>query len=288
MKIAIKKKKMFFETIAVLIVLAIFLVGWLYLEYIFKIILKPFDYNIYLEPTEGTAFQEDSINSAVIIFSNSSIDEPVEIYVSNCPKQVICRLSITNATPTYTSELLIEASKLTPEGTYPINIFAVSGSTKKVATYYLTIKPKGCICTPWINQGCGGICDLQMRLVRECEPKNCDIESRCAYNSSCVKDFSITSIPNYSLVSNQKASFTIKISSISNFSGLVYLSHSNCPPGAVCSFSLSPVNVPLNGSAISLLNIQTALGIAVGNFTIITTGFSNKTIHSTNLTITIL
>lgn len=279
---------MFFETISILIILSVFAFGWLYLEFMFYTVQKTFDFNIYLEKNEGTASQEKSISSTIIVFSNfKEKSKPVEIYVSNCPKYATCSLSINNANPTFTSELTITPSELTPTGTYPINIFATGGGINKATTYYLTVKTKECICTAWINQGCGGRCDAQMYMVRKCEPKSCDIESRCAYNYSCVKDFSIESIPSYSQVSNQKASFIIKITSINDFSGLVYLSISNCPIGSICSYSLSPVNVPLNGSATSLLNIKTALVAVTGNFTITTTGISNNTIHSTNSTIAI-
>jgi hypothetical protein len=178
-------------------------------------------------------------------------------------------------------------SELTPTGTYPISIFATSPGIKKTSTYYLTVKPKECVCTEWISQGCGGRCTSQMYMVRKCEPKGCDIESRCAYNESCIKDFSIESIPSYKQVVGQKASFIINIDSINKFSGLVYLSVSNCPIGSVCSYSISPVNVPSEGVATSLLTIQTALDTVIGNFTITTTGISNNTIHSTNSTITI-
>lgn len=286
MKIAIKRKK-FFEIIALLIILIIFAFGWLYLEVIFHVIQKPFDFQIYFEKNEGTVAQEKSITSTVIVFSDFNKPEPVEIYVSNCPKYSTCTLSINNANPTYTSGLTITPSELTAEGTYPINVFAVGGGINKAATFYLTVTPKECICTPWISEGCGGKCDYQMYVVRSCEPRGCDIESRCAYNASCIKDFSIQSTPSYSAVVSQKASFVIRVTSINDFLGFVFLTASNCPPGAVCSYSLSPVNVPLNGSATSLLKIQTALGVSLGDFTITTTGISNNTIHSTNSSITI-
>ncbi len=253
----------------------------------FYIFPQPFDFNIYIEPKEGTISQEKSITSTVIVFSDSEDSREVEIYISNCPKHTACFLSVNNATPTYTSELTIIPSESTPEGTYPINIFASSFGIKKTSTYYLTVKPKECLCTRWINKGCGGPCTSQMYMVRTCEPSNCDIESRCAYNSSCIKDFSIESIPNYTKVVAQKASFVINVSSINRFSGLVHLSLSGCPIGSICSYSISPVNVPSEGFATSVLNIQIAMATLIGDFTITTTGISNTTIHSTNSTITI-
>jgi hypothetical protein len=286
MKIAIKRKK-FFEITALLIILLVFAFGWLYLEVLFNVIQKPFDFEIYFENNEGIVIQENSINSKVIIFSDFNKSKPVEIYVSNCPQYSTCTLSINNANPTYTSDLTITPSELTTEGTYPINVFATGGGINKAATFYLTVKPKECICTPWISEGCGGKCGYQMYVVRSCQPKGCEAESRCAYNSSCIKDFSIQSIPSYGRPVNQKAYYTIKITSINGFSDLVYLTASNCPPGAVCSYSLSPVRVPIGGSATSTLTIIASLGSAIGDFTVTTTGFSNKTFQSTNSTITI-
>jgi len=286
MKIAIKRKK-FFEIISLLFILIVFTYGWLYLEVVFNVVQKPFDFQIYFEKSEGTVAQEKSITSKVIIFSDFNKSKSVEIYVSNCPQYSTCTLSISNANPTYTSDLTITSSELTTEGTYPINVFAVGGGINKAATFYLTVKPKECICTPWISEGCGGKCDYQMYVVRSCQPKGCEAESRCAYNSSCIKDFSMQSMPSYGRPVNQKAYYTIKITSINDFSDLVYLTASNCPPGAVCSYSLSPVRVPIGGSATSTLTIIASLGSAIGDFTVTTTGFSNKTFHSTNSTITI-
>jgi len=286
MKLAIKKKK-FFEIIALLIILLVFAFGWLYLEVVLNIIQKPFDFDIYFENSEGTVTQEKSITSTVIIFSNFGKPQPVEIYVSNCPKYSTCVLSTSNANPTYTSDLTITPSELTPEGIYPINVFATGGGINKAATFYLTIKTKECICTSWVSEGCGGKCDYQMYVVRSCEPKGCDLESRCAYNSSCIKGFSIQSTPSYSRIANQKAFFIINITSINGFSDFVYLTASNCPLGAVCSYSSSPVYVPIGGSAVSTLTIIASLGSAIGDFTVTTTGFSNKTFHSTNSSITI-
>jgi hypothetical protein len=286
MKMAIKKKK-FFEIIALLIILLVFAFGWLYLEVVFNVIQKPFGFEIYFEKNEGTVVQEKSITSTIIVFSNFSKPEPVEIYVSNCPKYSTCTLSINNANPTYTSDLMITPSELTPEGIYPINVFATGGGINKAATFYLTVKPKECICTPWVSEGCGVRCDSEMYVVRSCEPKGCDVESRCAYNSSCIKGFSIQSTPSYSRIANQKAFFIINITSINGFSDFVYLTASNCPPGAVCSYSPSPVYVPIGRSAASTLTIIASLGSALGDFTVTTTGFSNKTFHSTNSSITI-
>ncbi len=282
------KKKTFLQIISLLIIFTVFFIGWFYLDFVFYIFQRPFDFNIYLEPNEGEISQEKTIKSVVIVFSQfKEKSKPVELYISNCPKYAECSLSITSAKPTYTSELKITPSELTPIGTYPINIFATSSGIKKAKTYYLTVKSKECICTEWINQGCGGPCTSQMLVTRKCEPKGCDIESRCAYNHSCIKDFSIKSIPSYKKVVNQEASFIINVSSINKFSGLVYLTASNCPIGSICSYSISPVNVPSEGFATSLLTIKTALGTVIGNFTITTTGISNNTIHSTNSTITI-
>lgn len=286
MKLAIKRKK-FFEIVALLIVLLVFAFGWLYLEVIFNVVQKPFDFQIYFEKNEGIVAQEKSITSTIIVFSDFNKSEPVDMYVSNCPKYSTCVLSISNADPTYTSELTITPSELTPEGTYPINIFASGGGINKAAIFYLTIKPKECICTPWISEGCGGKCGSEMYIVRKCEPSRCDAESRCAYNSSCIKDFSIESIPTYSRPVNQKAYYIINITSINGFSGFVFLTASNCPPGAVCLYSSSPAYVPVGGSATSQLTIIASLGSAIGDFTVTTTGFSNKTFHSTNSTITI-
>ena len=280
------KKKTFLQIISLLIIFLIFFAGWFYLESIFNI-FQPFDFNVYIEPNDGTISQEKSITSTVIVFSNLEKSKPVELYVSNCPKYTTCSLSINNANPTYTSELTVTPTELTPTGTYPVSIFAVGVGIKKTSTYYLTVKPKECICTRWISQGCGGRCTSQMYMVRDCEPKDCDIESRCAYNSSCIKDFSIESIPSYREVVNQKASFIIKITSINKFSGLVYLYASNCPLGSICSYSISPIDVPSEGVATSSLNIQAALATVMGDFTITTTGISNDTIHSTNSTTTI-
>jgi hypothetical protein len=131
------------------------------------------------------------------------------------------------------------------------------------------------------------MCNSEMYVVRSCEPKGCDTESRCAYSSSCIKDFSIQSIPSYNRPVNQKAYYTINITSINGFSGLVYLTASNCPPGAVCSYSSSPVNVSLGGSVTSQLTIIASLGSAIGDFTVTTTGFSNNTFHSVNSSLTI-
>ena len=281
------KKKTFLQIISLLIIFVVFLIGWFFLDVMFYIFQKPFDFNIYIEPGEGIVSQEKSITSAVILFSDSEDSGLVEIYVSNCPKHTTCFLSISNATPTYTSELTITPSESTPAGTYPINIFAVGGGIRKNSIYYLTVKPSECVCTNWVNKGCGGPCTSQMYMTRSCEPEDCDAESRCAYNSSCIKDFSIESIPSYSKVVGQKASFIINISSINKFSGLVYLSVSGCPTGSLCSYSVSPINIPSEGFATSLLTIQTALSTLIGNFTIITTGVSDSTIHSTNSTITI-
>jgi len=286
MKIAIKKKN-FFEITALLIILLVFAFGWLYLEVVFNVIQKPFDFDIYFEKNEGTVIKEKSITSTIIVFSDFKKPQPVEIYVSNCPKYSTCTLSINNANPTYTSDLTITPSELTPEGTYPINVFATGGGINKAATLYLTIKPKECICTPWISEGCGVRCNSEMYIVRSCEPKGCDLESRCAYNSSCIKGFSIQSTPSYSRIANQKAFFIINITSINGFSDFVYLTASNCPPGAVCSYSPSPVYVPIGRSAVSTLTIIASLGSAIGDFTVTTTGFSNKTFHSTNSSITI-
>jgi hypothetical protein len=286
MRIAIKRKK-FFEIISLLVILIVFTYGWLYLEVVFNVIQKPFDFQIYFEKSEGAVAQEKSITSAVIVFSDFNKPEPVEIYVSNCPQYSTCTLSIANANPTYTSDLTITPSELTPEGTYPISISAAGGGINKAATFYLTVKPKECLCTPWVSEGCGGKCDYQMYIVRSCEPKGCDVESRCAYNSSCIKDFSIQSIPSYNRPVNQKAYYMINITSINGFSDFVYLTVSNCPSGAVCSYSSSPLYVPLGGSANSQLTIIASLGSVIGDFTVTTTGFSNNTFHSTNSSITI-
>ena len=287
MKIVIKKKKMFLEIISLLIILIVFTYGWLYLEVIFHVVQKPFDFEIYLEPKEGNVSQEDSINSTVIVFSDFNKYSPVEIYISNCPQYSTCTLSISNANPTYTSTLTIAASSLTPTGTYPINIFASGGGINKAATYFINVITKGCICEPWISQGCGGKCGSQMYVTRNCEPKGCDIESRCAYNYSCIKDFTLESIPTYSIVAEQKAFFTIKITPVNGFSGFVYLSTTSCPPGAACFYSLSPVYVPSNISVNPSLTVRTALGKALGEFTITTTAFSDKIIHTTNSTVKI-
>ncbi|NIO44296.1 MAG: hypothetical protein GTN36_01955 [Candidatus Aenigmarchaeota archaeon] len=281
------KKKIFLQIISSLIIFLIIFAGWFYLEFIFRVSQVPFDFNIYIEPNEGIVTQEKTITSSVIVFSDSEDSEEVEIYVSNCPKNTKCFLSIDNATPTYTSELIITPSKSTPPGTYPINIFAVGVGIRKNSIYYLTVEPFECVCTNWINKGCGGPCTSQMYMTRSCEPKDCDAESRCAYNSSCIKDFSIESIPTYSEVTNQEASFVINISSNNKFSGLVYLFDSGCPIGSICSYSINPVNIPSEGFATSLLSIQTALSTVIGNFTIKTTGISNTITQSTDSTITI-
>jgi hypothetical protein len=286
MKLSIRKRTIS-QTLSSLIILITVLVGWLYLEYSSYVAQRSFDFSVYLDKSEGTVIQENSTSTNVIVFSSSAKSKPVEIYTSNCPKYSTCTLSITNAYPTYTSELAIEASDSTPAGTYPINVFAASSGMRKATTYYLTVKPIGCTCIDWINEGCGGRCGSQMYLARMCKPRNCDIEFRCAYNFSCIEDFYLESIPNYSEALYQKASFVIRITSVHDFSDFVYLSTSSCPRGSSCSYSPNPVRASPGGVATSLLNVRTALGAVIGEFTITTLGINNGTIRSTNSTIKI-
>ncbi len=286
MKLAIKRRTVL-QAVSVSIIFITVIVGWLYLEYSSFIFQSSFDFNVYLDKTEDTTIQESSTSSNVIVFSNSLKSRPVEAYIANCPKYSVCTLSITNAHPTYTSELSIEVSGSTPAGTYPINIFAVSSGIKKATTYYLTVSPRGCNCSEWTNQGCGGSCESKMYLARTCKPRGCDTEFRCAYNFSCIEDFYLESVPTYSQALYQKASFVIRITSVNNFSDLIYLSTNNCPRGSSCSYSFNPVKVPEGGVATSLLKVSTALNAIIGEFTITTLGIGNKTVRSTNSTIKI-
>ena len=217
------KKKRFLQVISLLIIFLIFFAGWFFLEFLLQVIQKPFDFSIHLDSDEGEVNQEKSITTTVIVFSDLEKTKPVELNISNCPKNATCSLSIKNANPTYTSQLTITPTELTPMGVYTINVFAVGSGIEKTITYYLTVKSKYCACTEWVNRGCGGSCTSQMYMTRKCEPQYCDVETRCAFNQTCIKDFSMESIPTYKKVFEQKATFAINISSLNNFTGLVSL-----------------------------------------------------------------
>jgi hypothetical protein len=249
---------------------------------------RSFDFTLYTANNENTVFGGESVNSTVIVFSSASNQRPVELYVSNCPRYATCVLSTSNSVPTFTTEITFSASESTPEGVYPVSVFAVGGGLKRSVTYYLKVETRECNCTPWVGWGCGGMCGSDMYLSRTCSPRLCGIESRCAYNSSCVGDFTIESSPNKAKAINQKADFTIRLKSVNSFSDYVYLSTSSCPAGSVCAYSLNPVFLPVNGSASSLLSIRTPLNVVVGDFNVTTLGIGNETMHSASSILTIL
>jgi hypothetical protein len=276
----ILKKRLLMQSLALLLIAMVFSLGWVYLDYAFLSRQRSFDFELYSEPAQIGVYQGESINSTIIVFSNTQNYKPVELYVSNCPEYSICYVSTSNAMPTFTSDLIVSTSELTPEGTYPVNVVGAGSDARRSVTFYIDVKKRGCECSDWINEGCGGMCGSDMYLARTCNPRRCDIEFRCAYNSSCYKDFSIESIPNFIRASDQKAQYVIRLTSLNNFSDFVYLSSNGCPDGSACSYSINPVFVPEGGDAKSYLNVRTALGGASGYFNITTTGVFNKTAHS--------
>ena len=283
----ILRKRILLKLLVLSFMIMIFAIGWLFLDYQYYSEMSMFDVDVYMNPAEASLVQGESIEAAVIVFNNESNRKPVVLYVSNCPRYSVCSLSLDSAIPTFTTTLMVETSEDTPPGTYPISVFVVGGLTKEATTYYLTVKPIECVCSDWVNRGCGGSCGSMMYLSRVCDPRSCDAESRCAYNASCIKDFLLESQPQYQKAYGQKATFNIKITSINNFSDFVYLSTDSCPFGAVCKYSLNPVLVPEGGFAISELAVSTSLGAAFGEFNITTTGINNETINQVNSTISI-
>ena len=276
----ILKKRLLMQLLALLLAAMVFSIGWVYLDYAFLSRQRSFDFDIYVEPVQNGIYQGDSINSTVIVFSNARDYKPVELYVSNCPLYSVCYVSESNAMPTFTTDLIVSTSNLTPAGTYPVNVVGAGSGSKRSATFYLDVKERTCECSEWMNEGCGGMCGSDMYLARTCNPRRCDSEFRCAYNSSCYKDFSIESSPLFLRAIDQKAQYTISLASINNFSGFVYISSEGCPGGSVCSYSANPVFVPEGKTVISYLNVRTALGGSIGYFNITTTGSFNKTAHS--------
>jgi hypothetical protein len=277
----ILKKRLLMQSLALLLAFMVFSIGWLYLDYAFLSRQRSFSFDIYMEPNQYDIYQGETVNSTVIVFSNTQDYKPIELYVSNCPKFSVCYVSESNAMPTFTTDLIVLTSDLTPEGTYPINVVGAGSGAKKSVTFYLNVKKRGCECSDWIDEGCGGMCGNDMYLARVCSPRRCDTEFRCAYNSSCYKDFSMESVPQEINVQNQRAQFKIKLASLNGFSGFVYLSLSGCPGGSACSYSTNPVFVPENATATSYLNVNTALGGSIGHFNMTTTGIFNKTAHAT-------
>jgi hypothetical protein len=277
----ILKKRLLMQSLALLLAAMVFSIGWIYLDYAFLSRQRSFDFDIYVEPIQDGVYQGESVNSTVIVFSNTQDYKPVEIYVSNCPLYSVCYVSVSNAMPTFTTDLIVSTSDLTPAGTYPVNVIGAGSRSKRSATFYLDVKERVCECSDWVNNGCGGMCGDDMYLARTCNPRKCDTEFRCAYNSSCYKDFSIESTPRFLRASDQKAQYTISLTSVNNFSGIVYLSSEGCPGGSVCSYYTNNVFVPEGKTVTTYLNVRTALGGSIGYFNLTTTGSFNNTAHST-------
>lgn len=281
------KKRLLLRLLAIVFLAMVFAIGWLYLDYYFNSMRSSFDFDLYLDsPTIDAVIGKVAASNA-IVFSGIDNRVPVEVYVSNCPMHATCGLSKRSSYPTYITEISIAPSDLTPEGLYPVGIYAVGAGIRRTATLYVNVSKEGCLCTDWLNNGCGLGCGSDMYLTRECEPSGCDIESRCAYNSSCGKDFSMTSVPVSAITNNLRASFVINITSLNRFSDYVYFSTSSCPYGAVCKYSTSPVFVPSGGFATTELQVTASQGAVVGKFNIVTTGIAGDVIHLVNSSLTI-
>lgn len=284
----ILRKRMLTRLLVASFAFLIFLLGWFYLDYYFNSMESSFDFELYLDPTGIRSPIGKTSLSDAIVFSGTDGRLPVELYLSNCPAYAECSLSVSNFYPTFTSQIFITPSESTPTGTYAVNVFAAGAGKRRTATLYVNVTEKDCKCSDWINIGCGLGCGSDMYLKRGCLPPDCDIETRCAYNASCGKDFTLESVPYHSGTYEMKAYYVINVTSFNKFSDYVYFSTDSCPLGAVCRYSASPVFVPADGFATTELQVIAPQGQISGSFVITTIGVAEGLVRSANSSLTIM
>ncbi len=103
-----------------------------------------------------------------------------------------------------------------------------------------------------------------------------------------AQDFSLSATPSsLTVTQGSSASSQVALSSVGGFNSSVSLSVSGCPASTTCALPNS-ATPPANGSTSLSLNISNTGSTAPGTYTIIITGTSVSTNHSTSVTLTVV
>lgn len=101
-----------------------------------------------------------------------------------------------------------------------------------------------------------------------------------------VPDFSISTVPTATSVGRgHTATYTVTLTPVNSFSGMVNLTVSGCPPSSTCTFSPNPVTVTSPNSSTSAFTVATSRKTVVGTYAMTITGTSGSLKHSVGVSL---
>jgi uncharacterized repeat protein (TIGR01451 family) len=107
--------------------------------------------------------------------------------------------------------------------------------------------------------------------------------------SSTTPDIALSAAPSSRAVTpGSSATYTITVTPLAGFTGIVNLSASGLPAGASASFNPASVNINSNVSQTSTLTLTTGAGTPLGNHAITVTGMSGSLMRTTQVTLRII
>jgi uncharacterized repeat protein (TIGR01451 family) len=107
--------------------------------------------------------------------------------------------------------------------------------------------------------------------------------------ASSTPDFALILAPSIrSLVPGGSVQYSITVTPLAGFTGLVNLTASALPPGASAAFNPASVNITDSSSKTSTLTISTTLGTPLGNHTVNTTGTAGAIMHASPATLRVV
>lgn len=96
-----------------------------------------------------------------------------------------------------------------------------------------------------------------------------------------VPDFSISTVPtDTSVARGHTATYTVTLTPVNTFSGMVNLTVTGCPPSSTCTFNPNPVTVTSPNSSTSAFSVATGRRTPAGTFPMTITGTSGSLTHS--------
>ncbi|MEM3926924.1 MAG: hypothetical protein QXU13_05025 [Desulfurococcaceae archaeon] len=99
--------------------------------------MKPFDFNIQVEPSNIQVYRGSSAIIGVVVLSEGEPVKPVSLSITNTPKGVSYTFNPESVMPPASTTLLINISREAVSGSYTLVLIAASGNTTK--EYHLTL-----------------------------------------------------------------------------------------------------------------------------------------------------
>lgn len=101
-----------------------------------------------------------------------------------------------------------------------------------------------------------------------------------------VPDFSISTVPTATSVARgHTATYTVTLTPVNTFTGMVNLTVSGCPPSSTCAFNPNPVAVTSPNSSTSAFTVATSRRTPTGTYAMTITGTSGSLTHSVGVSL---